>query len=414
MLKENSLSPNNISYNGLRDEGLWEESILMALILGCILLLPIKVMAPLTSLLYCAVIVFELLYMLVSAKRIIGNRLDIGLLISAAALFLYLLGLYFGFGQKGGERLIQTALFLLTLISFSRYQWTGRNVHRLFLIMLVLMSLCLAYWFVSGRITNYYSAFYGHGNGFAVVILAAIAITFLDCQMKLESLHVLSLVLCGILLSFTNSRSALLTCLIFIILVLALKNRDESGARFLTNAVFICILIGVLTFSIVYPSLYGTNLGFQLESLSREWLNKNFFSGRELVWKMVLLAVHGNEALGLGLQMTPSMIYNTDFSSHNMYLQTILQSGVVGLLLLLCLFWMIRGKLVECGDFSSRVGVSLLLAMLVHECLEVSLTQNNFTYGLLIWTVIGISLALGQSSKSVLNDREGVCLSTPL
>lgn len=112
--------------------------------------------------------------------------------------------------------------------------------------------------------------------------------------------------------------------------------------------------------------------------------------------------------------MTPSMIYNTDFSSHNMYLQTILQSGVVGLLLLLCLFWMIRGKLVECGDFSSRVGVSLLLAMLVHECLEVSLTQNNFTYGLLIWTVIGISLALGQSSKSVLNDREGVCLSTPL
>ena len=132
------------------------------------------------------------------------------------------------------------------------------------------------------------------------------------------------------------------------------------------------------------------------------------------MWKMVLLAVHGNEALGLGLQMTPSMIYNTDFSSHNMYLQTILQSGVVGLLLLLCLFWMIRGKLVECGDFSSRVGVSLLLAMLVHECLEVSLTQNNFTYGLLIWTVIGISLALGQSSKSVLNDREGVCMSTPL
>ena len=124
MLKENSLSPNNISYNGLRDEGLWEESILMALILGCILLLPIKVMAPLTSLLYCAVIVFELLYMLVSAKRIKGNRLDIGLLISAAALFLYLLGLYFGFGQKGGERLIQTALFLLLVnLAVERVHW---------------------------------------------------------------------------------------------------------------------------------------------------------------------------------------------------------------------------------------------------------------------------------------------------
>ena len=403
MLKENSLSPNNISYSGLRDEGLSEESILMALILGCILLLPIKAMAPLTSLLYCAVIVFELLYMLVSAKRIKGNMLDIGLLISAAALFLYLLGLYFGFGQKGAERLIQTALFLLTFLSFSRYQWTSKNVHRLFLMMLILMSLCIAYWFVSGRVTNYYSAFYGHGNGFAVVILATVAVTLLDCQMKLDSLHVLSLVLCGILLRFTNSRSALLTCFIFIILVLALKNRDESGARFLSDAAFACILIGVLTFSIVYPSLYGTKLGFQLEALSREWLNKNFFSGRELVWKMVLLAVRGNEAFGLGLQMTPSMIYNTSISSHNMYLQTMLQSGVVGLCLLLCLFWTIRGKLVECGDFSSRVGASFLLAMLVHECLEVSLTQNNFTYGLLIWAVLGISLALGKKSKAPLN-----------
>lgn len=414
MLKENSLSPENISYNGMRDKGRSEESILMVLIIGCILLLPIKAMAPLTSLLYCAVIVFELLYMLVSAKRIKGNKLDIGLLIAAAALFFYLLGLFFGFGLRGAERLIQTALFLLTLLSFSRYQWTSKNVHRLFLSMLILMNLCFAYWFVSGRITNYYSAFYGHGNGFALVILATVAVTFLDSQMKLRSEHVMSLVLSGMLLSFTNSRSALLTCLIFIILVLALKKRDESDARFLTNVVFICILFGALAFSIVYPSLYGTNLGFQLESLSREWLHKNFFSGRELVWKMVLLAVRGNEALGLGLQMTPSMIYNTDFSSHNMYLQTILQSGVVGLFLLLCLFWTIRGKLVECGDFSSCVGASLLLAMLVHECLEVSLTQNNFTYGLLIWAVIGISLALGHSSKSTFNDKEGACLSTPL
>ena len=396
-MEENSLLTKHVPNKGLRDEGVLEESILMTLTFASIILLPIKVVASLTPLLYCAVIVFELLFMLVSSKRIKGNRLDLGLLIASIALFLYYLGLYFGFGQKGAERLIQTALFLLTLLSFSRYQWSKINIHRLFISLLLLMVFCFAYWFVSGRITNYYPAIYGHGNGFAVVILSTIAVTLLDSQMRFKIEHIISLVLCFVLLSFTNSRSALLTCIVFITLIFLLKNKGESDSRVLTNTVFICILSGALIFSIVYPSLYGTNLGFELEALSRKWLNKNFFSGREVVWKMVLMAVHGNEVLGLGLQMTPSMIYNTDFSSHNLYLQTILQSGVVGLTLLFFLFWTIRGKLIECGDFNSCVGASLLLAMLVHECLEVSLTQNNFTYGLLIWAVIGVSLALGKN-----------------
>ena len=45
------------------------------------------------------------------------------------------------------------------------------------------------------------------------------------------------------------------------------------------------------------------------------------------------------------------------------------------------------------GGWQACVGASLLVGVLVHECLEVSLTQNNFDVGLLFWVVLGISVS---------------------
>lgn len=367
----------------------------MIAIIACFLLMPVKVLASLTSFLYVAAIGLECLYIVVSSKRIKRRQLDVGLLAASGALILFLVARCFGGLGQGGERIVQTLLFLLTLITFSRYQWDSRSVSVLYRALAVVMVACMAYWFVSGRIANYYSAFYGHSNGFAVVILATVAVTILDGRRGMKASHWFTLLLCAVLLSLANSRSAFLTVGVFLLLFVLFGRCRVSGKGIVAHGAFVCVLVGVLVFSTVYPSLYGTDLGFQLESLSREYFNKNFFSGREVVWKMVLEAVRGNEFFGLGLQMTPSMIYYTAFSSHNLYLQTILQSGVIGLALLLLLLWTILNRFSDLSDYPSRLGSALIIAMLVHECLEVALTQNNFTYGLMIWAIWGICLAIG-------------------
>jgi O-antigen ligase len=375
-----------------------EERILMVLTAGCLLLLPIRVFSALRMPLYAVIALLEILFFLVSSKRLRGLRVDTNLLAVSGIFFFYMFARWIASGGAGSERIIQSLLFLLTLVSFSRYRWDESSVHRLFVMLGVLMAACLAFWFVSGRVTNYYAAFYGHGNGFAVVIVATIVMTLLDARGGMRLRHWSVLALCGVLLLFANSRSAILTVMVLLILVLIFRKVSRNNGRFrmAANIAFLVVLACALAFSVLYPSLYGTNLGNQLELLSREYLNKNFFSGREVVWKMVLQAIDGNELFGLGLQMTPSMIYNTSFSSHNLYLQTMLQSGTVGLSLLVVLLWTVLNRLGRFGSWESCVGAALLIAMLVHDCLEVSLTQNNFDYGLLIWAIWGICLALGK------------------
>ena len=59
----------------------------------------------------------------------------------------------------------------------------------------------------------------------------------------------------------------------------------------------------------------------------------------------------------------------------------------------LLLLWLVLERLGKEGGWQACVGASLLVGVLVHECFEVSLTQNNFDVGLLFWVVLGISVS---------------------
>lgn len=383
----------------IMNECLREENVLMAFIVFCLMFLPMKIASSIDTLIYGLVIVFESLYLIVSSRRAKGARGNDSLLLASALLFIYMVLHFAADGYKGGERIVQTALFLLTLLSFSRFNWNIRNVNVLFYIFSALIICCLAYWMFNGRPTNYFSAFYGHSNGFAVILIAAISIALIDARNGIKIRHLIVVLICLALLLFANSRSAIFALAVFAICAVWLSKFKGAHKSIAVRVLFIVVVAGALLFSVIYPSLYGTELGSQLEHFSRAYLNKNFFSGRQIVWKMVLNALKGNEVFGLGLNMLPSMIYKTQFSSHNLYLQTVLQMGLVGLVLLGSILWALLGKFCLYDGAPQRIGIALLVAMLVHECFEVSLTQNNLAFGLFIWAIFGICISLGNSQE---------------
>lgn len=367
----------------------------MAAIVGCLLLLPIVPLSSLKMPVYGLTILLELLFMLVSLKRVQGKNMGTGFLGVLALFVVYLLARWIVGGLQGGERLVQTGLFLLTLVVFSRYRWRAGSVHTLYLAMSFIVVVSLLYWFVSGRVTNYYAAFYGHSNGFAVVVLATMAVTALDSTFGKRLSHWIVIAVCAVLLLFANSRSATLAAIAAVIVASALVMVKRAGGtvkRVAEVMLFLTVALS-LAFSVIYPMLYGTDLGCQLELLSRQYLNKNFFSGREIIWQMILGALNGHDLFGLGLQMTPSMIYETGYSSHNLYLQTMLQSGIIGLALFLGLLWAMLRKMANNTEIGI-IGSCVLIAMLLHDCFEVSLTQNNLDYSLLLWGFWGIVLSL--------------------
>ena len=384
-----------------------EESILMCAIVVCMLALPMAPFGFLQTPLYAVLLALCLSLVVVS---IAASRLpfDTPLVVLGAAMFAYLTAHMVADGGGASERLIQCALMVSVLIAASRFEWNQGSIRALNRALTLIVIASAAYWIVSGRVTNYYAAFYGHSNGFANVLICAIAVKIIEMLSRngrrIAVWDIAYFGICAILLSFANSRSAIVTvsAMIASFAVLALVGRKRRTTA-LAIALFIGAAVIMLVFSVVYPSLYGTPLGIQLELLSREFLNKNFFSGREVVWNMVLEALQGRELFGLGLNMEPSMIYNTTLSSHNLYLQTMLQSGIIGLAFVLFILLVVVLRLSKHRKPIAYLGIALIVGIVVHEGLEVTLTQNNFSYGVMYWMVMGLSMSMCERSQAIDN-----------
>ena len=70
-----------------------------------------------------------------------------------------------------------------------------------------------------------------------------------------------------------------------------------------------------------------------------------------------------------------------------------LQAGIVSLVVLGVTLWSIWLSLYnKRKDTIVRLAGSFLLGALVHEAFEVSLTQNNLTVGIIIWSIIAIGV----------------------
>ena len=121
---------------------------------------------------------------------------------------------------------------------------------------------------------------------------------------------------------------------------------------------------------------------------------KSLFTGRERLWPFLATLISRHPLLGYGPGALPAAFLDTDRSSHSLYLQISLQSGVFGLVLFLLLmgriwsfYWVGR------DDPIVRLSGAFLTGILVHQTFEVSLTQNELPIGLVQWLILGMGVS---------------------
>ena len=89
----------------------------------------------------------------------------------------------------------------------------------------------------------------------------------------------------------------------------------------------------------------------------------------------------------------PADFLDTGLSSHNLYLQVLLQSGYVGLFLLIALLWLIMERLMgQSMDNNVALSIAMIVAVVVQETFEVCLLQNHLMVGLMMWMIIGVGI----------------------
>ena len=68
-------------------------------------------------------------------------------------------------------------------------------------------------------------------------------------------------------------------------------------------------------------------------------IREKSFSGREDIWLALIELIKQRLLFGYGASASPQQFLPIGLSSHNLYLQIALQSGLTGLALLILLFW---------------------------------------------------------------------------
>lgn len=308
------------------------------------------------------------------------------------AFFLWLLWNVIVYIMFGGSvaRIIQM-LAILVIFWATGYQANegkGISIAKTLSISYVLLWSLL--WLMKPDFINY-TAYYTNSNLFGAM---ALNITIFVIAFPRENMWVQDITM-GLAVFFvvvSGSRAALLSLCVIAIVYAFSENLPELIKKIGLKSFFPLVVVAIVSFTLVYPTLSSTRLGVALNDMSREIFHKNFFSGRNLIWSRLLTIINESPIFGYGLDRVPNDFFSTNISSHNLYLQTALQTGWVGVGLLLLLLYHIYKSLLLSGTKKGSIISCCLLGILIYQCFEVSLTQNNWPEGLFVWTVFSLGI----------------------
>lgn len=301
------------------------------------------------------------------------------------------------------ERLIQLYACFSVLIFTAEYEWKKQDYIFCLNIIRFVVIACILVWPLSGFRTNYYNGIFTRGNSLGGALFCYMGI-YLAIPRKYTKLDKIIIVLMFFLIYIANSRSALLSLVVFLCLRFIFIKNNKFNKKY----IFLVLIIAFTFFPYLYVSLYNSELRDTLDMISWKYFRKRFFSGRQVLWDPLIEGINQKLMLGYGLDMQPEKLMGISVSSHNWYLQMLLQIGVIGYAIMINILRMVWNTLYNLKNNKISLNCSaFMIGVLLWQCFEVSITQNNVYIGIMVWFVLGIGInnSLINISKSI-NEKD--------
>lgn len=260
----------------------------------------------------------------------------------------------------------------------------------------------LFHWVYSGIPLGGFKSVFRNENYLGVLLFCLLyfnifSIKYHDGMMRLYFTFIM---LSNFLLIFsTGSRSVMLAIMVILASWVVLKSFNHLYAK-----LFHVIMIGNLLFVGIYVGIKNTFIGNFLNNLSMSIFNKNLFSGRNEIWETVFQAILKQPFFGYGVGIRAPDVAATESTAHNMYLQVLLEVGLIGLLLfILFLFsiWHVLNK--RLNHFAAKWSACFMLGILVYNNFELTLMLNNYSIAAFQWLImtIGVSFTEKEFEKDM-------------
>jgi O-antigen ligase len=300
----------------------------------------------------------------------------------------------------------QLVLAVVFLLGFSLVNWDKATLKPLFWIFCVLLIFHALWWLAAGM-PRMFRGFTGHPNTFGLfsLLLTFVPILMLYLSRRNTVLRIAALLssLSGLVLVYAStSRAIWLAAAVAVVVFIVWPIIARS--RFLFHMSLLMVFAASIATTWLYIVAPKHEWGWQLQELSLRYTGKGFFSGRHRFWDELVVAIEARPWFGYGAGAVAETFTGFYWSAHNLYLQTSLQVGVLGLGALLLMLWVVWGQLWPGREsIYVRLSVAFFLGILTHQIFEISLTQNNLATGFVIWLILAIGLS--QARFSYLRQR---------
>lgn len=300
-----------------------------------------------------------------------------------------------------GYDFIQFLFHLIFIVGAVRMYWNKGHI-KIFAYVVGFVTVLFFYdWMQSGFTLIGFKSIYGNENYLAVLLFAMFFFHILAIKYSRgmeRAIFFLLLAMNALLIVMTSARSVLIGIVVIFIAWKILQVSKKVFAKLIY-----LVIIGNFLFVGVYVGLKGTGLGDLLNGFSVTVFNKNLFSGRPEIWQGVIQAIMEKPFFGHGLGVRARDVAETNLTAHNMYLQILLEFGIVGFiafLIVLISIWTVLLKNVD--HFVAKLSACFMLGILVYNYFELTLFQNNYSIALFQWLImtIGISFMRGSSFKN--------------
>lgn len=218
-------------------------------------------------------------------------------------------------------------------------------------------------------------------------------ITLFSCSIKAKDRKACCIIfLLGVTCVYLmGARSSILGLLLgFSIIQISLIG-FEKLLRCFFWAIF--IISNGFVIGIVY--IYNNGIGLILNQVVFDYTGKQLFSGREKMWGDFVEAILSSPFYGYGFSAQASMFSDVEYSTHNLLLAIGLQQGIIGILCFVFVMLAINNislsRFIDKGHYYVLYPIVIIPVVLLQQSFELSLTQNNVSYMVTFWMLLGLT-----------------------
>ncbi|WP_239769829.1 O-antigen ligase family protein [Mammaliicoccus sp. P-M57] len=350
-------------------------------------------------------IVIVLTNILFIIKHIVNKKIDkiyllfilyiIGFIVSA------LITIQLNVFEIGINNIVQLCACMGIFFYFSSLEWSNEKIKSAWIASFIFALIHFIIWLGQG-LPSQFKSFYPNSNLVGAYMFVVIFFFILRFKItKTSKLLKCTIIIPLLLLWASDTRSILLSLLISFMVYVIYPFLRKS--KFIGTILFLIFTIIMLSIVFVYPALPRWKYFDVLENWMLENMGKSLMSGRSEIWTNITYFIYQKPFFGYGPDKVASDFIGMKASTHNLYLNIVLQVGIIGLIIFFLILYTIFIKSYVQNTQYSRIAISFFIGILIHQLFEITLIQNQLSVGIFQWIIIALCLSKIKKSERLHN-----------